>query len=245
MRLRRPVLVLAAGLAAAIAILGSVWGLSRARCLTLIGPAICRVETSAPVVALTFDDGPTAHGLEAILPVLDAHGVKATFFLIGGEIERRPDLALKLRQQGHELGDHSYSHVRMVGRTPGFYDAELARTEQLLARAGARSGLFRPPYGKKLVGLPLAVRAHGLKMVMWSVEDPVTSDPAEYARQIVAEARPGSIILVHAMYRQNTTARAALPALLDGLERKGLRVVTVGELLAKSSSPPAKREGRG
>src|SRR3954453_13115494 len=71
----------------------ALWQISRARCFVLIGAVTCRVETKEPLVALTFDDGPTAEGLQAILPVLEARHVKATFFLIGGEVEQHPELA--------------------------------------------------------------------------------------------------------------------------------------------------------
>jgi peptidoglycan/xylan/chitin deacetylase (PgdA/CDA1 family) len=139
---------------------------------------------------------------------------------------------------GHEVGNHTWSHVRMVGHGAAFYDAELARTNAALRAAGGTPTLFRPPYGKKLIGLPRAVERAGMTMVTWDVEDPATQDPHTFARQVVAQARPGSIILVHAMYRSNTTARAALPIILDGLAAKGLRVVSVSELRAAASPSP-------
>jgi peptidoglycan/xylan/chitin deacetylase (PgdA/CDA1 family) len=217
---------------------GFGWGLfqiSKARCFALLGPLVCRVETDMPEVALTFDDGPTQVGLDAVLPVLKAHGVRATFFLIGQEIEKRPDLARRIVEAGHEVGNHSYSHTRMLLRSQDFYEGELQRTEDLLDVArdfGPPGTLFRPPYGKKLPGLALAAQGEGLTMVTWDVEEPVTADPAEYARQIVAEAKPGSIILMHPMYGANGTARAALPLVLQGLQAKGLRPVSVGQLIA-------------
>lgn len=220
---------------AALAAVGlGLWQVSRARCFALTGPVVCRVETAAPLVALTFDDGPTPTGVEAVLPVLEAKGARATFFLIGEDVAKHPELAARLLAAGQEVGDHSYTHRRMVGRPSAFYDREIGDTEALLRKAGAASGLFRPPYGKKLFGLPLAARRHGLKIVMWDVEDPATSDPKAFAGQVVAQARPGSIILVHAMYASNATARAALPMILDGLDAKGLRAVSVGELLAQA-----------
>jgi len=220
---------------AAVALAGGAVGvrsLVDARCFSLAGEPICRVETQAPLVALTIDDGPTQEGVDAVLPVLDRHGAKATFFLVGAEVRKRPDLAARIAAAGHELGNHSYSHSRMIFRPAAFYAREIAETERLLAAAGGGSGLFRPPYGKKLVGLPRAVERQGLIMVMWDVEDPVTADPQVFARQVVAEAQPGSIILVHAMSRRSPVPRQALPLILDGLARKGLRVVSVGDLLA-------------
>lgn len=209
----------------------SLLQVSRARCFALTGPVVCRVETSRPLVALTFDDGPTQAGVDAVLPVLEAHGAQATFFLTGREAAARPDLAARLVASGHEVANHSYTHRRMVGRPQAFYARELAQTQAALAAAGGNSRLFRPPYGKKLFGLPIAVRRQGLAMVMWDVEDPQTQDPAAFAEAVVAQARPGSIILLHPMYPANGTARAALPRILEGLRGKGLEVVGVSALL--------------
>lgn len=209
----------------------ALWQISRARCFSVVGPAICRVETLKPLVALTFDDGPTALGVDAVLPVLEKHGAQATFFLIGNEVARRPDLAARLVQAGHELGNHGFSHVRMIGRSRSFYDQEIGETNSLLRRVGGTPSLFRPPYGKKLLGLPLAVQRHQLRMVLWDVEDPQVTNPSDFATRVVAEARPGSIILLHAMYPANGPARSALPLILEGLETKGLQVVSVGALL--------------
>jgi peptidoglycan/xylan/chitin deacetylase (PgdA/CDA1 family) len=224
-------LILAAILAA------SAFGLhqiSKLRCFALLGPLVCKVETVRPEVALSFDDGPTAEGVEAVLPVLRAHGARATFFLIGRELEQRPELGRRIVEAGHEVANHSWSHQRMLLRSQGFYKKELQATENLLDKVREEDEpglLFRPPYGKKLPGLALAARENGLIMVTWNVEEPTTTDPAAYARQIVSQAKPGSIILMHPMYAANATARAALPLVLQGLQAKGLRVTTVTELM--------------
>lgn len=225
------------GLAAAAAY--GLYAASRARCFVLAGHTLCRVETAAPLVALTFDDGPTEEGLKAILPELERHKAHATFFLIGADAQKHPEMVRALLAAGQEVGNHSWSHVRMVGRSAAFYDTELARTNAALRAAGAEPTLFRPPYGKKLFGLPLAVRRAGMTMVTWDVEDPATEDPRAFAEAIVHQARPGSIILVHAMYPANRAGRAALPMILDGLAAKGLRVVSVGELTASRSPRPS------
>jgi peptidoglycan/xylan/chitin deacetylase (PgdA/CDA1 family) len=209
--------------------------LSRARCVSLVAPPICRVHTTAPLVALTFDDGPTALGLQAILPELARHEAHATFFLIGGEAEAHPDMVRSLLAAGQEVGNHTYSHLRNVGHSQAFYEAEIARTQAALRAAGAYARFVRPPYGKKLIGLPLAIRRAGLTMVTWDVEDPSTDDPRRFAAEVVRQAHPGAIILIHAMYSPNGTARAALPMILDGLEARRLRVVTVSDLLAREA----------
>ncbi|HEV2530366.1 polysaccharide deacetylase family protein [Phenylobacterium sp.] len=222
----------AVGLAVVAGAALGLYQLSRARCFALGLAPICRVATSRPEVALTFDDGPTADGLAAILPELERRQAHATFFLIGADVAKHPAMVATLLAAGQEVGDHSFSHVRMVGRSARFYDQEIERTQAALKAAGAEARFFRPPYGKKLMGLPLAVKRHGLAMIIWDVEDPATTDPRAFADEIVRQAHPGAIILVHAMYPTNRTARAALPMILDGLTAKGLRIVTVGDLIA-------------
>ena len=212
---------------------------SKAHCFSLTGHAICRVDTKQQMVALTFDDGPTAQGLDAVLPALRRYHAKATFFLIGKSVTA--PLVHRIVSDGHEVGNHSFHHWRMVFRSSSFYDAEIRRTDALLRQAGApKPTLFRPPFGKKLIGLPLAVERNGYRMIMWDSGDPPDRDPIVYARKVLEQVRTGSIVLIHPMSRPNTTERAALPLILDGLSSRGYRIVTVSELLAsKSSSLPA------
>ena len=234
MRRRRWIAVLLVGaLIVAVAAIVAVREISSARCFVLTGEAVCRVESDAPLVALTFDDGPTSAGVESVLPILERHGARATFFLIGQEMERRPGLARRIAGAGHEIANHSYSHARMVGRSARSYDSEIARTAALLQAEGATGArLFRPPFGKKLYGLPRAAARNGHRLIMWDVEEPATSDHRRYAEAVLREVRPGSIILMHVMYRANAPARDALPLILAGLQARGLRAVTVSELLA-------------
>jgi peptidoglycan/xylan/chitin deacetylase (PgdA/CDA1 family) len=194
---------------------------------------ICRVETGRPMVALTFDDGPTEAGVAAALDALRAGGARGTFFLIGREVAERPHLVRRMVAEGHEVANHSFTHQVMIGRSAGFYDTEIGKTHRRLIAAGAPAPtLFRPPYGKKLWGLPAAARRHGYKMVMIDVEEPLVGDPRAYADRVVREAKPGSILLMHLMYRSNRTAREALPLVIRGLRARGFRIVPVGELLA-------------
>lgn len=217
----------------------ALWQISKARCLQLVGEMVCRVETSERVVALSFDDGPTPDGVDAVLPPLRARGIKASFFVIGKEMTRFPGQAARLKADGHELGNHSFSHVRMIGHGAAFYDAEVRRTHGLLRAAGeAKPILLRPPFGKRLWGFPLAAERAGYRTIMWDVEDDAARhpEPADYARHILDQVRPGSIILMHTMYRHNSTARAALPLVLDGLAARGYRVVPVSALLQQQGS---------
>ena len=232
-RTRKTALWSVAALAGLLGAAFALFQVSKARCFSLTGEAICHVDTPEPVVALTFDDGPTPEGVQWATAVLRRSGAHATFFLIGAEIDGREPLVRRLLAEGHEIGNHSFSHVRMIGHSAAFYDAEIARTDAALRRAGVPSpSLFRPPYGKKLIGLPNALARHDYRMIMWDVEDPPgAATPRAYAEQAVREARPGSIILMHVMYRGNRVAREALPLVVQGLRARGFRLVTVSELL--------------
>lgn len=226
---------LVAGLViAAVVIAAVLFQISKARCFQLVGDVTCRVETDRKIVALSFDDGPTPEGVDAVLPVLDQFGAKATFFLIGDRIEKFPGQAERLLEAGHELGNHTYSHQRNLMKSREFYRNEVRRADDLLRAAGAQTKLFRPPFGKRLIGLPLEVEAAGYRTITWDVEDNpemFEGDAAGYAQDILTRVEPGSIILIHPMYRHNQTARDALPLILSGLSESGYTIVTVGQLL--------------
>jgi len=239
MRPPRRVILLALALFVALAALGLLL-ISKSRCFQLVGEVTCRVETAEKIVALSLDDGPIPEGVSAVLPILDAHGVKATFFLVGNRMERFPEQAERLLAAGHELGNHSWSHVRNIGHFQSFYREEIMKTDALLRRAGAEPTLFRPPFGKRLIGLPLEVERAGYRMLTWDVEDqPERFDqPDDLAQNILDRVKPGSIILIHPMHRENQVQRDALPLVLKGLKRRGYRVVTVSQLLALEEARP-------
>jgi peptidoglycan-N-acetylglucosamine deacetylase len=205
---------------------------SKAECFSLTGHAVCRGETSERRVALTFDDGPTEEGLNAVLPILDRYHAKGTFFLIGKMV--RPELVRRIAAGGHEIGNHSFNHKRMVFHWSDYYDEEIRRTDEALVAAGApKPKLFRPPFGKKLVGLSIAIERSGKQMIMWDSGDPPDREPRAYARKVIEKVGPGSIILIHPMYSANATERAALPLILEELTKRGYGMVTVSDLLAE------------
>lgn len=215
------------------------WQLSRSRTIQLFGEIVPRVETERRVIALTFDDGPRTNTVDEILAALAKHDVKATFFLCGAEIRDHPQAAARLVAAGHELGNHSWSHKRMVFKSPSFVASELERTDALIRAAGHRGPIhFRAPYCKKLVGLPWYLAKHDRTHVTFDVEP--ESDPALDAdlqllvSEVVANVRPGSIILLHPWYRGRERSRAAIPLIIEQLKDDGYEFVTVNELLTNS-----------
>jgi peptidoglycan/xylan/chitin deacetylase (PgdA/CDA1 family) len=221
-----------------------VWKFSKARTMQLGGRIISHAVTSRPVVALTFDDGPTPEGTEAILPILHEYGVPATFFVVGRELEGNPEQARMIAAEGHELGNHTYSHATMIGRPLSYVAQEIETTDRLIRAAGYQGEIrFRPPYCKKLVLLPYYLWRTGRTSVTFDVEPESYPEVAKHADTIVAHvlerARPGSVILLHVMYGSGSEARQAVPGIIEGLQEKGYHFVTVSELLADSWREPA------
>jgi len=235
---RRTLILLAGGGALAIvAVLTGLRELARSRTVQLFGSIVARVETDRRRVALTFDDGPVTALTDSILGLLAARGVRATFFVTGRELGQAPEAGQRLVAGGHELGNHSYTHQRMVLRSPGFVRSEIERTDALIRTARHLGPIqFRPPYGYKLVALPWYLARTGRTTVTWDVEPDSYPDVAATAdgivRHVLDRVRPGSVILLHIWYPSRATSLAAVGPLVDSLQARGYRVGPVRELLA-------------
>ena len=233
MRLLRALTILLLVLVASAIALRHV---TNSRSFQLYGGLVHRVETTDSVVALTFDDGPTPRGTDAILAILDSLRVPGTFFLIGSETRENPDLARRIVEAGHDVGNHSFSHERMYFGSEAHLRREIETTDSLLREAGFRGELyFRPPYGKKLLDLPRYLHRTGRTTVTWDVQpEPArvgTETPEEIVRRTLDHTRPGSIILLHVMYPSGEPSRRAVPGIVSGLRTRGYRFVTLSELM--------------
>src|SRR5688500_8127105 len=220
-----------------IAVLAGTRALARSRTTQLFGEIVARVETSDSVVALSFDDGPVDGIADTLIRVLGDRGVRATFFVMGAGMAEAPGAARRLVAAGHELGNHTYDHERMVLKSPSFVRDQLRRTDALIREAGHDGPIHvRPPYGYKLAVLPWYLRSHHRTTVMWDVEPDSYPGVAATAEGIVTHVlervRPGSIIILHPWYPSRRTSLAAVGPLVDSLQARGYRVTTVGELLA-------------
>lgn len=224
---------------AALVVVLSVFGLfqlSKARGYQLFGTIVPRVETSAPLVALTLDDGPTLRYTRDVLNLLDEENVKATFFLTGKEIEETPALAADIVRRGHQVANHSFSHSNMTLMGLVKVRDEIETTDRAIRAAGYQGVIyFRPPYGKKLFTLPWYLSQTARTSITWDVEPESYPDIAEdadaIAEYVIKNARSGSIILLHVMYRSREASRQALPKIIDGLRSRGFQFVTVSELM--------------
>jgi peptidoglycan/xylan/chitin deacetylase (PgdA/CDA1 family) len=216
--------------------------------------ALVAVDTDAPVVALTFDDGPDPSATPALLDVLGEAGARATFFTLGERISRDPELARRAVAEGHAVGTHGWHHRSMVLDAPeGWRAAAQWRRENVSrgARAvvdvvGAGHGrvLYRPAYGHQDVAVRAAARVAGCDTVGWSLSagDWQAEDGPTIARRVVDGVRPGAIVLLHDgladAFRPECFDRAptvdAVGRILDELGGRA-RFVTVPELLACGS----------
>lgn len=221
-----------------LGLLVGLWQLSRSWGFQLFGELHARVETSEKVVALTFDDGPKPGQTEAILDILKRHGVKASFFMVGGNIERHRELAARVLAEGHELGNHSYSHHRLIFKTPSYVREEIDKTDALLRGLGVEGEIhFRAPYCKKLVVLPWLLSQSGRKHITFDVvpRDDATQDVELLTSRVMESVRPGSIILLHDGGLKKPGTVQATDLIIGKLREQGYRFVTVSELLALGS----------
>lgn len=223
------------GLVTLVALAYAAERFSDANRVQLFGDILAEVDTSEPVIALTFDDGPTDAATPEVLALLAEHGIKATFFVNGNMVERHPDAMRAIIDAGHEVGNHAWHHRRMMFVTPATVRRELGTTDQILRDLGYDGPLhFRPPYGRKLVSLPWVLSQQERLTVMWSVHSETfqPDQPAsDIATKILDRTGPGDILLLHLMSRSNANSRAALPTVIEGLKDRGYTFLTVSELL--------------
>ncbi len=219
--------------------------LSRNPEFQLFGDLVYRIDTNEKVVALTFDDGPTERGTKPILELLQREGIEGTFFLNGKSIKANPHLARMLIDAGHEIGNHSYSHKRMVFMSYSKVAQEVESTTELIRSLGYRNEIrFRQPYGKSLLMLPYYLDKKDITTVTWDVESETFTKgedtPQKIEQRTLNSVKPGSIILFHVMYGDGSTLDA-LPKIITKLKKRGYRFATVSELIALSEKSTDKR----
>mgnify|MGYP001441879256 CR=1 FL=1 len=182
-----------------------------------------------PLVALTFDDGPNPATTRKLLHVLHEYGVPATFFVLGDRASKWPKLLADIRNDGHELGNHSWSHGSLRAMVPAQIRDELDDTNAAIARVtGATPGLFRPPFGRYAPSSLPIVAERGMNYVLWSVDGlDWGSEADEIAHRVVADTHSGDIVLLH---DATPKTAEALPAIIRGLRAKGLGFATVSDL---------------
>ena len=202
-----------------------LYKLMNSRNYQVTGDLISDIETSEKVVYLTFDDGPTKE-TSKIVDLLNELNVKATFFLIGDNIEKNIEDAKLIVENGHDVGNHSYSHTRMIFKTPSFIKNEIDTTNELIKNLGYEKEIFfRPPYGKKLFALPLYLNKVNQKTVMWNIEpesyEESSKTPEAIANHVKENVRNGSIILLHPMNDSTGKILKSIRLIVEQLQSEG------------------------
>lgn len=211
------------------------------------GETIYFVPVREKVVALTFDDGPNEPATGLILDALKRQKVKATFFLIGANVERHPGTARRIKAEGHLIGNHTSRHSRFDQSTASDIARDIADGQRVIEKVtGVTCLWFRPPFGINGPGMEETCRAQGLAIAGWSADanDWNPHPVEELVDSIVSQATPGDIILLHDGWetrpgadRRNTAA--AVPLILEKLKAQGFRFVTVPDLLRAAGRPVA------
>jgi peptidoglycan/xylan/chitin deacetylase (PgdA/CDA1 family) len=182
-------------------------------------------------VALTFDDGPHAHGTPVVLEALARGGASATFFLVGEQVAQRPALAREIVDAGHEVAVHGYRHSLLLRRRVRELAADLDRALAVIADAtGVAPALYRPPYGVFSSGALAHVRERGWRPLLWSTwgrdwERRATSQ--SIARRATSGLRPGDVVLLHDSDAYSSAdswrrTAAALPSVLEAVSALGV-----------------------
>lgn len=203
--------------------------------------SIYRVDSEAKLVALTFDDGPSPEWTPRILDELRQAGVKATFFMLGEHVEKYPEVARRVAQEGHEIGNHTYDHHVLLYYTPEELINEINRCERLIREVtGVTTRYFRPPKAWFTPREKAIIDRMGYKIILWSLnsKDWVSFHDKQITSYIVRNIRPGDILLFHDSGGAFTTEGGkrkqtvkTIPRLVKKLQERGYRFVTITELL--------------
>jgi peptidoglycan-N-acetylglucosamine deacetylase len=210
----------------------------------LYGPTFLGTPGSGKRLTLTYDDGPNDPHTLRLLDVLAKHGVKATFFMVGSYVVKRPDIARAVALAGHEIGNHTWSHPNLIWCPAGQVKSELERTGKALDETvGPHSKLFRTPFGGRRPASLRVVRGLGLIPVMWSVSAKDWELPTAEAieSEVWSHVRGGDVILMHdgshrgfGWDRANTVK--ATDALIARAKGEGYKFCSVGEMMSQAAS---------
>lgn len=183
-------------------------------------------------IAITFDDGPNSKFTSKVLQLLKDYDAKATFFCIGKHVKKYPELLKSITSEGHDIGNHSYSHSKMIDfKSTEEWLTELKQTDQVIFNAtGEKPTLFRPPFGVTTPNLAKALKVTGHQVIGWNIRpfDTTIKNPDTILKRIVKKIQPGAIILLH---DNHDRIEIVLEQLLQFLKKNDYQMVTIKELL--------------
>jgi len=180
--------------------------------------AVWNLPSEQKVVYLSFDDGPTPFVTEKVLELLEEYQAKATFFCIGKNIEQHPELFNLVKEKGHHIGSHTYSHLNGWKSNSTDYLTDYQKGRELVG-----SNLFRPPYGRILLN-PLQTIQKQDKVIMWDILSKDYNEeilPKTILNNVLNNLKPGSIIVFHDSEKAKKNVLAVLPLLLQNLKQQG------------------------
>lgn len=179
-----------------------------------------RKRSGNKVAYLTFDDGPIPEVTPEVLAILAQYNIKATFFMVGENIDKHPDIFAQVIQAGHTIGNHTYNHLK-GWRTP--FKEYMAN----VAKFPKKTDLFRPPYGKATLRQRIALHKMGYRLIYWDIltrDYETTRTPEAMLAQVKRETRPGSIINFHDSLKSNERMLAVLPLAIEWLLAQGYEI---------------------
>jgi peptidoglycan/xylan/chitin deacetylase (PgdA/CDA1 family) len=193
-------------------------------------------------VAITFDDGPSQEFTPSVLDILREYNVPATFFLVGVHVERYPDIARRIAEEGHEIGNHTHRHITMpTASNKTLYEDVIKATRVITQTTGEYPKYIRPPRGVYDARFRRLSHVLGQRIVLWTISTRdwrYGTSTQTIIKRAVSQAKGGDIILFHdsgALIRNEGGDRSAtvraLPFVIEGLREKGLEIVPLGELL--------------
>ena len=198
------------------------------------GEVVWEIKTTEKIVAITFDDGPNPKYTAQVLDLLAKYEAKATFFIIGENAEKNPELVLRQYEEGHELANHTYTHpwTSSVQRL----EQELKQTNEIIfSITGFRPTLFRPVGGQYTDEMIKTAVKNGFKVVMWSwhqdTEDWANPGVQKIVDTVLNGTKPGNVILFHDSGGDRRQTLQALAKILPELKKQGYQFLTISELL--------------
>lgn len=186
-------------------------------------------------IALTFDDGPHPKDTPQVLEMLAKHNIRATFFLVGKYVEQFPHLVRQIHQNGHQLGIHCYRHLPFPLEKPSILRSQLDRTKNAMAEACDISPetlrFIRPPYGVFTKQTAARLTEWGYQLVLWNSIPPHWMQPPGWTiKQILDDADPGSVIVLHDGHGHGTRVTEIVDAIVPKIRTMGLEFITVEEM---------------
>jgi peptidoglycan/xylan/chitin deacetylase (PgdA/CDA1 family) len=205
-----------------------------------------KIEKSSPEVALSFDDGPSPSTVK-VLDILQQYHIRATFFLVGKNVERYPDIVLRILNGGHLIGSHTYSHNPWSSmKTPKQISSELDMSSSAICSiTGNAPHFFRPPFGWESPWMSKEYRSKGYTIVKWTIDpkDWQHPSPEIIVNRILTNLKSDAIILLHDGHQTKASPNVqetirALPVIIEKLEERGFRFVTIDQIPGASQKKP-------